>query len=142
MQHLEDRKQDLKYQLYRGFTNTLLVSVVAGLLFGLYQAGFVLTNQHALHWSYLWIIDGGFAFVLYSGILVAIAVLFRPSNMASRYAYAPVGVTDDEDDEESMELTAANNNGGDAARAGTDSYADDEADVRRFQKEQAAKEKQ
>lgn len=62
MQHLEERKQDLKFALYRSFTNTLLYSAGAALLFALYQSYFMLTNQYAWHWSYLWIIDGGFSF--------------------------------------------------------------------------------
>ena len=54
--------------------------------------------------------SGGFAFLLYTVILVAIAILFRPSNMSSRYAYAAVGMMDDED-EDMMEMASPNNGG-------------------------------
>ena len=99
MQHLEARQQEVKFALYRSFSHTLLGALAAALLFSVYQSYYMLTNQYAWHWSYLWLVDGGFALMLYTAVLVAIAVLFRPTNMANRFAYAALGMADEEDEE-------------------------------------------
>ncbi len=69
------------------------------------------TNQLALHWSLLWLLDGGFALILYTIIFLVIAFLWRPSTDSRRYAYAELslgengalggnpGSPDDEDDD-------------------------------------------
>ena len=82
-------------------------------------------------------------------ILVSIAVLFRPSNMASRYAYAAVGTMDEEDEDlTTLEMAARGDAHGSSSPAAAtskalvDDYADDEDDARRFQKEQAEKDNQ
>jgi hypothetical protein len=89
-QHLEDRKQVEKFHLYRHFTNTLICTVAMAVTFSVYQSYFMLTNQSAMHWSHLWLVDGGVAFLLYTIVLLSTAVLFRPENMTSRFSYAPV----------------------------------------------------
>lgn len=112
MQHLEARSQEVKFALYRSFSRTLLVALGLGLLFSVYQSYYMLTNQYAWHWSYLWLVDGGFALMLYSGVLVAIAVLFRPTNMANRFAYAALDMQDEEDEEATQMTKMAGLNAG------------------------------
>lgn len=69
--------------------------------------------------------------------------------MASRYAYAPVGTMDEEDEDlTTLEMAARGDAHGSSSpvapsgKAAVDDYADDEDDVRRFQKEQAEKDNQ
>ena len=96
MVQLEKSKSEVKFMVYRQFTNILILTVVAGVVFAIYQAFYMLTDQFAWHWSYLWIVDGGFAFLLYTILLVSIALLFRPSDSNIRIIYAPVGMEDED----------------------------------------------
>jgi len=85
---LEQQNQAIKLNMYRTFTHMLAASLVAAVLFALYQIYFMATNQLALHWSLLWLLDGGFALILYSVIFICMAWLWRPSSDARRYAYS------------------------------------------------------
>lgn len=49
---------------------------------------FMATNQLALHWSQLWLLDGGFQLMLYTVIFIAMAWLWRPSSDSRRSAWA------------------------------------------------------
>jgi hypothetical protein len=94
------------FVLCQTFTHMLAGSLVAAVLFALYQIYFMATNQLALHWSLLWLLDGGFQLLLYTVIFLCIAWLWRPSSDSRRYAYAElsiggntqVGGVDDEDE--------------------------------------------
>jgi hypothetical protein len=50
------------------------------------------TNQLALHWSLLWLLDGGFQLLLYTLIFLGMAWLWRPSSDSRRYAYAELSI--------------------------------------------------
>jgi len=71
------------------------VSLLAAVAFALYQIYYLATDQIVVHWSQLWLLDGGFSFMLYTVILFSIAFLWRPSKSSRRYAYAQVGQGDD-----------------------------------------------
>lgn len=45
---------------------------------------FMATNQLALHWSLLWLLDGGFQLILYTVIFASISWLWRPSSDSRR----------------------------------------------------------
>jgi len=116
--YLEQQKQNIKLAMYRTFTHMLAASLVAAVLFAVYQIYFQMTNQLALHWSLLWLLDGGFQLLQYSVIFLCIAWLWRPSSDSRRYAYAelthsggggggdtgPGHAGDDEDEFGSIEL--------------------------------------
>ena len=76
---------------------------------------FMATDQLALHWSLLWLLDGGFQLLLYTVIFLCMAWLWRPSSDSRRYAYAElsmpgsggemqIGGLDDEDEFASGEV--------------------------------------
>lgn len=86
------------------------------------------TNQLALHWSLLWLLDGGFQLLLYSVIFLCMSWLWRPSSDSRRYAYAELnaagggpgsalgGMDDDEEfGEIEMQTDGHNGNGHHAA---------------------------
>lgn len=83
------------------------------------------TDQLTLHWSLLWLLDGGFQLLLYTVIFLCMAWLWRPSSDSRRYAYAElnmagsggegqmqIGGLDDEDEFASgeVEMSAAETN--------------------------------
>jgi hypothetical protein len=107
---IESRSQLEKLQFINHYV--LFTSICLLIFTSCYQIYFQFTNQFLLHWSYLWLLEGGFSFILYTIILFSIASLFRPNSNASRYAYAAVQRLDYEDEfgdiDESIELPPGN----------------------------------
>lgn len=104
MAQLKARNQVIKFQLYNRFTKVLISSLFASILFTGYQWYYMATDQVRNHWGTLWLLEGGFAQILYTLILSTIGILWRPSKNSRRYAYSQVvSVLDNEVNEIELE---------------------------------------
>uniref|UniRef100_A0A1B6GQR7 Transmembrane protein 87A n=3 Tax=Cuerna arida TaxID=1464854 RepID=A0A1B6GQR7_9HEMI len=94
------RRNVVKLNLYRHFTNTLIFAVIASVIFMLYsiKAHYLVSCFTA--WKELWI-DDAYWKLLFSVILLVIMILWRPTNNNQRYAFTPLlDAPEDGDDEE------------------------------------------
>ncbi|XP_067883716.1 transmembrane protein 87A isoform X2 [Heterodontus francisci] len=93
---LKLRKNAVKLSLYRHFTNTLILAIIASVGFMVWTTKkFRLTTCQS-DWMELWV-DDAFWRLLFSVILLVIMFLWRPSANNQRYAFTPL--IDDPDDE-------------------------------------------
>lgn len=98
MRTLRLRRNLVKLQLYRTFTNCLILSVIVSFLFMI-----CVIKQHKItacliDWHRLWL-DQAFWHVLFSFMLLVIMILWRPTNNNQRYAFTQLlDETDDEDE--------------------------------------------
>lgn len=98
MRTLRLRRNLVKLQLYRKFTNFLILAVLASFVFML---GVI--KQHKMtacliDWNRLWL-DEAYWHILFSFMLLVIMVLWRPTQNNQRFAFTPLlDETDDEDD--------------------------------------------
>ncbi|XP_072545567.1 transmembrane protein 87A-like [Salminus brasiliensis] len=96
---LKLRRNVVKLSLYQHFTNTLIFSVLASIIFIIWT-----TRQFKIvgcqrAWRELWV-DDAFWRLLFSTILLVIMVLLRPSVNSQRFSHSPlIDEEDDEDDE-------------------------------------------
>ncbi|GFW68555.1 transmembrane protein 87A [Trichonephila clavipes] len=97
------RRNIVKLQLYRHFTNTLMLSVIGSVAFMTWSI-----HAHKLvtcitDWKELWV-DEAYWHFLFSTILFVIMILWRPTNNNQRYAFTPLldSMDDEEDDEENL----------------------------------------
>lgn len=89
----------VKLSLYRHFTNTLIFSVIASVIFMLYSIKAHRLAECLTDWKELWV-DEAFWHVLFSILLLVIMVLWRPTNNNQRYAFTPLlDNAEDEDDD-------------------------------------------
>lgn len=98
---LKLRRNEVKLSLYRHFTNTLIFSLVASVVFMLYSIKTHRLVSCLSVWKDLWL-DEAYWHILFSCILLVIMVLWRPTNNNQRYAFVPL--LDTEDDEEEAQL--------------------------------------
>lgn len=95
------RRNEVKLALYRHFTNTLIFSVAASVVFMLYA----IMTHHVVsclsQWKDLWL-DDAFWHILFSALLLVIMILWRPTNNNQRYAFVPLLETGDDDEEEQL----------------------------------------
>ncbi|KAF7270548.1 transmembrane protein 87A [Rhynchophorus ferrugineus] len=93
------RRNEAKLSLYRHFTNTLIFSVVASVIFMLY----CLKVHHFVTcltvWKDIWL-EEAFWHILFSCILLVIMILWRPTNNNQIYAFVPLLDTADDNEEE------------------------------------------
>jgi len=106
------KKNVVKLNVYRHFTNTVLTAIIASLLFMIWSLKSHFFTTCVTNWREFWV-DDAFWHVLFSIILLVIMFLFRPSNNNQRYAFVPLldesGSDDDEfadGDEEKGESSA------------------------------------
>jgi hypothetical protein len=98
MRTLRLRRNLVKLQLYRKFTNCLILSVIISFLFMI-----CVIKQHKItacliDWHRLWL-DQAFWHVLFSFMLLVIMILWRPTNNNQRFAFTQLlDETDDEDE--------------------------------------------
>merc|ERR1712137_146032 len=81
------RHQEAKLQMYTRFFIVLAISAVLTVLVIAYQTLLVVTQEEDAMWGSWWLFKA-FWEVLYFVVLVAIAVLWRPTTNNTRYAYA------------------------------------------------------
>ncbi|XP_018414758.1 PREDICTED: transmembrane protein 87A [Nanorana parkeri] len=98
MKLLRLRRNVVKLSLYRHFTNTLILAVVASIVFIIWTTmKFHLVDCQS-DWQELWVDDAIWR-LLFSMILFVIMILWRPSANNQRFAFSPL-IEEDEDDEQ------------------------------------------
>jgi len=91
----------VKLTLYRHFTNTLMLSVLASVGFMVWSVKFHRAVGCLRQWKNLWA-DEACWHVLFSIILLVIMLLWRPTNNNQRYAFTPLLDAGDEDEEDEL----------------------------------------
>ncbi|XP_049320076.1 transmembrane protein 87A [Astyanax mexicanus] len=96
---LKLRRNVVKLSLYQHFTNTLIFSVLASIIFIVWTTKQFKIVECQRAWRELWV-DDAFWRLLFSTILLVIMVLLRPSVNSQRFSHSPlIDEEDDEDDE-------------------------------------------
>ncbi|XP_040188145.1 LOW QUALITY PROTEIN: transmembrane protein 87A [Rana temporaria] len=98
MKLLRLRRNVVKLSLYRHFTNTLILAVVASIVFIVWTTMKFRLVDCQSDWQELWVDDAIWR-LLFSMILFVIMVLWRPSANSQRFAFSPL-TEEDEDDEQ------------------------------------------
>ncbi|XP_044127626.1 transmembrane protein 87A isoform X2 [Bufo gargarizans] len=102
MKLLTLRRNVVKLSLYRHFTNTLILAVVASIIFIIWTSMKFRLVDCQSDWQELWVDDAIWR-LLFSMILFVIMVLWRPSANNQRFAFSPLNEEDDDDDDEQKE---------------------------------------
>lgn len=95
------RRNEVKLNLYRHFTNTLIFSVAASVIFMLYSIKTHRVVTCLMIWKDLWL-EEAYWHILFSALLLVIMVLWRPTNNNQRYAFVPLLETGDDEEEEHL----------------------------------------
>ncbi|XP_047467158.1 transmembrane protein 87A-like [Mugil cephalus] len=95
---LKLRRNVVKLSLYQHFTNTLIFSVVASIIFIIWTTKVFKLVDCQRGWRDLWV-DDAFWRLLFSTILLVIMVLLRPSANSQRFSHSPLIDEEDEEDE-------------------------------------------
>lgn len=95
---LKLRRNVVKLSLYQHFTNTLIFSVLASIVFIIWTTKVFKLVDCQTGWRNLWV-DDAFWRLLFSTILLVIMVLLRPSANSQRFSHSPLIDEDDEEDE-------------------------------------------
>ncbi|XP_054154009.1 transmembrane protein 87A-like [Oppia nitens] len=94
------RRNVVKLNLYKQFTNTLIFAVLASIIFMIWQIHNHKLTQCLNDWTFLWF-DEAFWHILFSAVLLVIMILWRPTNNNQRYAFTPLlDASEDEDEEQ------------------------------------------
>ncbi|KAL4656171.1 transmembrane protein 87A [Arapaima gigas] len=96
---LKLRRNVVKLSLYQHFTNTLIFSVLASIIFIIWTTKVFKLVDCQTGWRDLWV-DDAFWRLLFSTILLVIMVLLRPSANSQRFSHSPLIDDEEEDDEE------------------------------------------
>lgn len=99
---LKLRRNVVKLSLYQHFTNTLIFSVVASIIFIIWTTKVFKLVDCQRGWRDLWV-DDAFWRLLFSTILLVIMVLLRPSANSQRFSHSPLIDDDDDEEEEAKE---------------------------------------
>jgi hypothetical protein len=99
MKTLRLRRNIAKLNLYRHFSNTILFTVIASVIFILWSMKLHRLAGCMNQWELLWF-DDAFWHILFSFIMLVVVILWRPSANNQRYAYSPLTDGIDETDEE------------------------------------------
>ncbi|KPJ06913.1 Transmembrane protein 87A [Papilio machaon] len=93
------RRNTIKLNLYRHFTNTLIFAVISSVVFMLYSLKSYKIQLCITEWKEVWM-DEAYWHMLFAGVLAVIMLLWRPTNNNQRYAFTPLLDYADDDDEE------------------------------------------
>ncbi|XP_049597330.1 transmembrane protein 87A-like [Syngnathus scovelli] len=99
---LKLRRNVVKLSLYQHFTNTLIFSMLASIVFIIWTTKVFKLVDCQKSWRDLWV-DDAFWRLLFSTILLVIMVLLRPSANNQRFSHSPLIDDDDEDEDEAKE---------------------------------------
>jgi hypothetical protein len=99
---LRVRKNIVKLNVYRHFTNTMIFAIIASLLFMIWSLKTHFFTACITNWREFWV-DDAFWHILFSLILLVIMFLFRPSNNNQRYAFVPLLDPSDNDDNDEFD---------------------------------------
>uniref|UniRef100_A0A1B6CTU1 Transmembrane protein 87A n=2 Tax=Clastoptera arizonana TaxID=38151 RepID=A0A1B6CTU1_9HEMI len=102
------RRNLVKLNLYRHFTNTLIFAVMSSVIFMLYSIKAHYFAPCLATWKELWV-DDAYWKLLFSVILLVIMILWRPTQNNQRYAFTPLldAPEDDDEDEEEQFISDA-----------------------------------
>lgn len=95
------RRNEVKLSLYKHFTNTLIFSVIASVIFMLYSIKTHKIIACLIVWKDLWM-EEAYWHILFSAVLLVIMILWRPTNNNQRYAFVPLLETGDDEEEEQL----------------------------------------
>ncbi|KAI6241689.1 hypothetical protein M3Y99_00330500 [Aphelenchoides fujianensis] len=101
MRALRLRRNEVKLDLYRRFTNVLAFALGVSILFMLWSLYIHVVQKCMTGWKQLWI-DTAFWHLFFCVILVMIMILWRPSQNNQRYAFVPL--IDDSEDENDADV--------------------------------------
>ncbi|XP_041090628.1 transmembrane protein 87A isoform X1 [Polyodon spathula] len=101
MKLLRLRRNLVKLSLYRHFTNTLIFTIIASVIFIIWMSKTFKFSKCQSDWRELWLDDAFWRF-LFSIVLLVIMFLWRPSVNSQRYAFTPL--IDEMSDEEKEEM--------------------------------------
>ncbi|KAL5550587.1 hypothetical protein UlMin_000763 [Ulmus minor] len=102
LEKLQMRRNVVKLELYRKFTNSLAVSVLLSIAWIGFELYFNATDPLSELWQIAWIIPAFWTLLAYA-LLAVICLLWAPSHNPTRYAY----LEGDEFDEEGISLTSS-----------------------------------
>lgn len=112
------RRNVVKLGLYRHFTNTLIFSVLASVVYMSWSLYNHKLTSCITDWKELWV-DEAYWHLLFSLLLMVIMILWRPTNNNQRYAFTPLlDALDEEEDLLEKESSAMNDIYGTKARGG------------------------
>ena len=98
MRTLRLRRNLVKLNSYRIFTNALIFAVLSSIVFMIWVIHYHKFTKCITDWKTLWY-DVAYWDVLFSIVLLVIMILWRPTNNNQRYAFTPLlDASDDEDD--------------------------------------------
>jgi hypothetical protein len=103
MKTLRLRRNVAKLNLYRHFSNTILFTVIASVIFILWSMKLHRLAGCMNQWELLWF-DDAFWHILFSFIMLVVIISWRPSTNNQRYAYSPLTDGADESDEEEQAI--------------------------------------
>lgn len=103
LEQLQVKRNTVKLDIYRKFSNALAVSVIASVAWIVYEVYFKATDPFNERWQSAWIITA-FWDILAFAVLCIICYLWAPSQSSQRYAYSD-GVGEEFNDEEIQSLT-------------------------------------
>ncbi|KAF2357993.1 Lung seven transmembrane receptor-like [Trinorchestia longiramus] len=83
------RRNPTKLALYSYFTNTLAAGVLLSVIFMLWSVKYHTYDDCLQDWKTLWL-DDAFWHLLFALLLLAIMVLWRPTNNNQRFAFSPL----------------------------------------------------
>ncbi|XP_041850203.1 transmembrane protein 87A isoform X2 [Melanotaenia boesemani] len=106
MKLLKLRRNVVKLALYRHFTNTLIFTVIASVIFIIWNTRTIMFPKCVSDWRELWIEDAYWRF-LFSIILLVIMFLWRPSANNQRYAFSLLVDEESEDEEKEPMMNEA-----------------------------------
>lgn len=117
MKTLRLRRNIAKLNLYRHFSNTILFTVIASVIFILWSMKLHRLAGCMNQWELLWF-DDAFWHILFSFIMLVVIILWRPSANNQRYAYSPLtdGADESDDDEEEQALVTQGGLAGDTKK--------------------------
>lgn len=89
----------VKFNLYRHFSNILIIVVIASAVFMVWALYTFKSSSCQSHWKEFWI-NEAYWHILFSIVLLTIVILWRPSKNSQRYAYSPLLDADDDMDDD------------------------------------------
>ncbi|XP_062519252.1 transmembrane protein 87A-like [Corticium candelabrum] len=99
MRALRVRNNTSKLSLYKHFAVAVLVSAGVSLVFVVWKLWIFVSGGCVNDFGWVWLKDG-FWSILFCFLLLAMMIIWRPSNNAARYSYALVNNKDDDDNEQ------------------------------------------
>ncbi|XP_071724956.1 uncharacterized protein [Rutidosis leptorrhynchoides] len=108
LEQLQLKRSSVKLDIYRKFSNALVVTVISSVAWIGYEVYFKATDPFNERWQSAWIITAFWDIIAF-GLLCVICYLWAPSQSSQRYAYSEeVG---DNSDEETQSLSRGKSDG-------------------------------